>query len=276
MWRTLACATLAAAGVLALPRPAHADPTTDAKVAEDLANQAFEAYSKGEFQSAISLYKRAYQTSSAGIILFNIANIYDKKLRDKEQALEYYRRYLRSGDTEPDLVRRASERIDIVRADIEAAKQAMPEPTRPSTSTQTPTDAAGSVATTPEEPPKPKPPRPLLQTAGMIAVGVGVIGGFGISAWQGFVAKSKNDDAEDACQGATCDDRRGLELTDEARSAARISTVSAIAGVALVAGGIALYLYAPKNKEEQVTQTAIRITPELAPERAGIAISGAW
>ena len=99
---------------------------------------------------------------------------------------------------------------------------------------------------------------------------------FGISGWQAYSANKKNDDATGLCQGSTCDVRRGVELTNDARSAARISTVSAIAGVALVAGGVALYIYAPKNKEEQMTQTAVRITPDLAPERAGIAISGAW
>src|SRR6185436_186811 len=107
MWKLLAVTSMTVAGIVALPRAADAQPAgTETKAAEDLAQQAFDAYSRGDFLSAVALYKRAYQTSSAGVILFNIANIYDKKLRDKELALEYYRRYLRSGDTEPDLVKR--------------------------------------------------------------------------------------------------------------------------------------------------------------------------
>src|SRR5678815_4496723 len=103
MWKNMICISLAA-GLMAVPATSHAQTSaTDVKLAEELAQQAFEAYSKGDFGAAIVLYKKAYQTSPAGVILFNIANIYDKKIKDKEQALEYYRRYLRSGDTDPEL-----------------------------------------------------------------------------------------------------------------------------------------------------------------------------
>src|SRR6187402_1333343 len=135
MWKVLAWAIFAWAGTAALSTPAHAQPSAgDAKLAEGLAQEAFDAYDRGEFLPAIALYKDAYEASPAAMILFNIANIYDKKVGDKKQALTYYERYLRSSDTEPGLVKRASERVDIIHAELEAARSSQAEgrpPSRP-------------------------------------------------------------------------------------------------------------------------------------------------
>lgn len=154
MWKSLACAVVLFASAAAIPAPAQAQPSIDAKLAEELAQQAFDAYSKGEYIQAIALYKKAYQASSAGVILFNIANVYDKKVKDKEQALDYYRRYLRSGDTEPELVKRASERLDIVRAEIEATRAAAQEERAASVVTSRPGSPL-APATPPPPPPEP-------------------------------------------------------------------------------------------------------------------------
>jgi tetratricopeptide (TPR) repeat protein len=272
MWKIVACVVLAAA-IAAVPPAARAEPSaTDVKLAEDLAQQAFDAHARGDFAGAIALYKRAYQTSPSGVILFNIANIYDKKLKDKEQALEYYRRYLRSGDSEPELVKRASERIDIVRAELDAAKQAPPDDHAASSSPPPP--PAPSPAASP--PPSLPPPATESTTSGWRTVGLvtGIVGlvGLGVGGVYGYMAKSKNDDAAAACPGNVCPDARGLALSDDAHHAATISTISVIAGGALVIGGVGLYLYAPRKEHRM--RTALQITPQFGP--LGLAISGTW
>lgn len=277
MWKCLACVLVTAAVMAGAPGAAVAQPsTTDVKLAEELAQQAFDAYAKGDFGPAVALYKKAYQTSNAGVILFNIANIYDKKLKDKEQALEYYRRYLRSGDTEPDLVKRASERIDIVRAEMEAAKSASDE--RPSSPSSGPPSASPPLAPTLSvQSPPPPPPEPMSgwRTTGLVTGAVGVIG-LGVGTGFGLLAKSKNDKASEVCMGSTaCVDPSGVTLTDEARRAALVSTVSFIVGSALVVGGVGLYVYAPR-KENRMNKVGIRITPQVGPQGGGLAISGIW
>src|SRR3954462_2886177 len=189
MWKNLACAvfiTAGAAGVVASPTAAHAQPApTDAKAAEDLAQQAFDAYQKGDFGAAIALYKKAYQSSAAGVIFFNIANIYDKKLKDKDSAADYYRKYLRSGDTEPELVKRARERLDTVRAEIEASKQAQQDERNATASASRPGSPATPSLTLTQPPPKPSPPLSSRQKLG-IATGIGGVVGFGVAGYFGY------------------------------------------------------------------------------------------
>lgn len=274
MKKLLTVTAMTVAGIVALPRAANAQAAgTETKAAEDLAQQAFDAYSRGDFLSSVALYKRAYQTSSAGVILFNIANIYDKKLRDKELALEYYRRYLRSGDTEPDLVKRASERLDVVRAEIEAAKQATNDDRVPRANPPAP--AAGSVAPAAAKPTPPPPPQPQRTTLAYVGLG-SAVAGVGLMALGGYFgnqASKKNDDAERLCpSGNTCPDDRGLKLTQDAKDAARNSTWLFIGGGVLTAGGVALYIYAPKKMEDRMSRVSLRVTPQLG----GLAISGEW
>src|SRR5262245_58517221 len=276
MWKTLVCVTFVFAGIAALPVASYAQQASiELKQSEELAQQAFEAYSKGDYTSAISLYKKAYQTYANGVVLFNIANILDRKLKDKEQALDYYQRYLRSGDTEPGLVKRASERIEVVRAEIEAGKQAQSEDGTPSKSTvPRPSSSSGGDAPGLQKslPPPPPEPRSPYRIAGLATIGVGA-GAMVLGSVYGFMAKSKNDDASKVCNGNVCPDPKGLDLTRDARQAAKISTISFIAGGVLVASGIGLIIWGPK-KEKRTAAASIQITPQV--DQPGLAISGNW
>jgi tetratricopeptide (TPR) repeat protein len=275
MWKTLTCAVLVLAGAVAVPAAAHAQPApNDAKLAEELAQQAFDAYQKGDFAAAIALYKKAYQSSAAGVILFNIANIYDKKLKDKEQAFDYYRKYLRSGDTEPELVKRASERIDTVRAEIEAGKRTQEEERNAAAGGSNP-NGSGTVApgtvVLPPPPPPPDPPRTATQKLGLAAGGVGLatLAGGGLFA---YLARSKNKDAAGSCNDRVCQDDAGLQAVKDARKWANLSTGFVIAGAALITTGVVLYIYGPSKKEDRMNGTTVGIIPQLD----GLAITGAW
>src|SRR4051794_19658668 len=91
--------------VLAAPSYAQNPPNghDNIKQSEQLAQQAYDANAKGDYQAALSLYQQAYKATPAGVILFNIANLYDKRLKDRDAALDYYRRYINSSDTEGEI-----------------------------------------------------------------------------------------------------------------------------------------------------------------------------
>jgi hypothetical protein len=88
----------------------------------------------------------------------------------------------------------------------------------------------------------------VQRTVGLVAGGAGVVA-IGVGAFFGARAMSKNDDAKDeGCDGSRCDSREGLDLTDDAQSAATLSNVFVIGGAALAATGVVLYLTAPTEE----------------------------
>jgi hypothetical protein len=104
----------------------------------------------------------------------------------------------------------------------------------------------------------------------VVAGGVGVAG-LAVGGVFGFVAKGHNDDAAAHCAGSQCD-ATGISLLDQARSAATVSTVGFVAGGALLAGGVVLWLTAPRAP----SSTGLVIAPGAAPSFAGLALRGAW
>jgi hypothetical protein len=89
--------------------------------------------------------------------------------------------------------------------------------------------------------------------AGVVALGVGVV--FGLR------AISKNHDAASRCPASPrCADPEGVTLTDEAKSAATISTIAFVAGGVLAAGGVTLFLTAPSSPNKAAVGAAIRGT----------------
>jgi hypothetical protein len=80
----------------------------------------------------------------------------------------------------------------------------------------------------------------------LVAGGIGVVG-IGVGTVFGLQAKSRHDEAENYCSGAVCTDRRGVTAGDDARSAANVSTIAMIIGAVGVAGGVTLWLTAPRE-----------------------------
>ncbi|RYZ01345.1 MAG: PEGA domain-containing protein [Myxococcales bacterium] len=80
------------------------------------------------------------------------------------------------------------------------------------------------------------------------ATAVGVVG-IGISTVFALESKSKHDDAEGICFGSACN-ARGLQLSDDARTDGNLATAFAIVGAVGVAGGVALWLTAPKRERQ--------------------------
>jgi tetratricopeptide (TPR) repeat protein len=212
--------------VLFAPAVAHADDEVDAPTvrAEKLAADAELRVAGGQYEQAIELYVAAYKESPAAVLLFDMAWIYEHHLRQKQEANELYRRALDAGDLEPRLVKLAEERL--------RAANALPSP--------------------PEEHPLPLPPDKkreegrgwsTLKIGGVATAGVGVLG-IGTSLVLGALAKSKDDEADQFCNGDRCTDARALSLTDDATGLATGANVMFVTGAVLLAGGLVMWLVA--------------------------------
>ncbi|MDX2090815.1 MAG: hypothetical protein SFX73_23350 [Kofleriaceae bacterium] len=104
----------------------------------------------------------------------------------------------------------------------------------------------------------------------MTGLGAGVLVG-GVVA--GVMARSKWSDAKAACGGGTTctseeDLARGNELADSARSRGNISTVLVIAGGAVAAGGLVMWLTAPKQER------GVALAPGAGSATAGLSLVG--
>lgn len=213
--------------------------------AEQFADQAYKRYEKGEFPDAIALYMKSYELSRDARLLFNVAQIYDKKIQDRELAIEYYRRYLKTTTTEAELVKRSTERI----AALSAAAADKPTPPAASASATPPAQSQKApVAPPPPSPPaEPRSSPPLWigwTTAGVFAAGALVTG---------IVALGKAQDAKDTAFVG----RASGPADDKASSAKTMALVSTLlTGGAVLAGGITIYLSTTSK-----TSTALNIGP---------------
>jgi hypothetical protein len=109
--------------------------------------------------------------------------------------------------------------------------------------------------------------------AGIVIGGVGVVA-IGISTVMTFSARSKYNDALAAhCNGMTnmCD-AQGLTDTHDARSTANTATIIFSVGLAAVAGGVVVYLLAPKS--EPVREHALYLVPTVSSDGGGLAFGG--
>ncbi|HEX7667264.1 MAG TPA: hypothetical protein VF407_22185 [Polyangiaceae bacterium] len=122
-----------------------------------------------------------------------------------------------------------------------------PPPPVPTTSTPTP----------PESNPEGTSTRGNGQrTLGLIVGGVGVAG-VATGVVFGLIASSTYNDAKNNhCPTTTTCDPDGVSGGSTAHTQATVSTVAVIAGGALVAGGVVLYLTAPKHGDVSVQTTA--------------------
>jgi len=102
----------------------------------------------------------------------------------------------------------------------------------------------------------------------MIGGGVAVAGG----ATFGFLARSAWHDAKDVCGGTTCatpmDLAAGQVLVDRARTRGTIATVLVAAGGLLAAGGVIVWVTAPK------AERSITVTPTGSASSVGLAVLG--
>jgi len=218
------------AGVIVLGGQAQAAPSENA---DRIADQGYKAYEAGKFADAVALYSKAFQTSGDPRLLYNIGSIYDRKLKDRVLAEDFYRRYLTNPNNEPNLVKKATERLGELKAEEDAEKAA---------------------AAPPPPPPPPPPPRPEkkpfpLRETGIVVGGVGLVFVVVGSAF-GIAALGKSADVRDDCPNDVCAHASSAATRDTASHDATASTVFWGLGLAAIGGGVAMVLLDPKTKQK--------------------------
>jgi len=123
---------------------------------------------------------------------------------------------------------------------------------------------------------KPAPaPSPALRYA---AIGLGALSvvSLGVGAYFGIRAKSEHDDAVARCPASPCPDDVGITKNEDARKSAVVANVTIGAGVVALAGGVVLWLVAPKAEATKKTGGAARVTalPFVGPDGAGMFVGG--
>ena len=249
-----------------LAAPAAAADADATQAVEQLANLAYEQHAAGQYAESIATYLKAYELARASELLLNVATIYDRKLHEGELAAEYYRRYIRSPDASPDLVKRATERLGALKRDaalerdakVPPAAPAPPAPPLPAASlpSSSPPLPLAAPATPPAGPEPAAGPSPW-RTAGVV-LGASGLAGVLASMALGFAAKSENDAADVLCSGSACRTEAGVHDAHVAGSLATASTVAFVAGLALVAAGGTMVLAAPREVSPAVALLTIR------------------
>jgi hypothetical protein len=142
-----------------------------------------------------------------------------------------------------------------------------------------PAAAAATAATSPGSPsavavlPNETEPARTQRTIAWIAGGLGVVG-MGIGSYFGLRAMSKkNDYGKHVGADGACLDRECETLSREAHSAGNASTIGFVAGGALVATGVVLWLTAPSGKGKEARPGVL---PVAGPRSAGLQFQGSW
>ena len=286
MKRTLVSAALHGALFLALglgARDAGAQPkagsaqSIEVEQAEAYAADAFEAYQRKDYTTAVALYRKAYEAAPTADILFNIARIYDIGLGDRSLAMLFYQDYVVDPEAEDDRIEVAFERIGQLQAAERAAHE--PQPAAPPAAAPAPapaTPAAVRARTSPEvDLIEPSAPWTSLRVGGIVAGTVGLVS-IGIGAGFGVAALSDASTAREYCDGDVCSSQRGVDAVHSATKSADIATVSFALGGALVAAGGLLLWLDDGPPASHADSAKLEWSPIASESELGLALSGKW
>jgi serine/threonine-protein kinase len=145
---------------------------------------------------------------------------------------------------------------------------AAPPPATSATAPPPPT----ATATAPPPPSTPPSSGGTQRTIGIIVGAAGLVG-VGVGSFFGLNAMSKNNDAKTHCTADVACDPQGVSLTDDAKNAARISTIAFVAGGVFVAAGAVLWITAPKASP---ATGGVLVAPMVGAREGGIAVRGGW
>jgi hypothetical protein len=115
----------------------------------------------------------------------------------------------------------------------------------------------------------------MKRTLAYVAGGVGIVAA-GVGTYFGLRALSKNSESDDRCNGSLCDPQ-GLELADEADSAATVSNVAfAVGAVGIGAGAYLFFTSMPGSEPKADARSNARFDASIGADRASIVVKGVW
>ncbi len=206
-----------------LAAPAASDPV------ESLADAAAVHREAGRFAEAIVAYLRAYELGPEANLLYNVAYIYDKDLKNAERAREFYRRYAIAKDALPDLRVLAIERLEVLA--VESVEPEVREVVREVEVIREVERPAPLVLAPPPPPPD------AARAWGWSVLGVGAASTLTGVAFTVLAAQSEDERA------SASDALERQALADESSERAALGHVSlAIGALGLVSGALLLFL----------------------------------
>jgi hypothetical protein len=132
-----------------------------------------------------------------------------------------------------------------------------------------PADEGGGATPTPETPSS---NGSTQRTIGLVVGGLGIIG-VGIGSVFGLSAMSKENDAtQHDCNSSNQCNRTGVQLGQDAQSAATASTIAFAVGGVAIAGGVLLYFTAPKGS----SAPTVGLRASTIPGGGTVGVQGAW
>jgi hypothetical protein len=114
---------------------------------------------------------------------------------------------------------------------------------------------------------------PRWQDPAAVTAGSAGVVSLGISLAFTLAAKSRYDSSSSHCSANNGCDAMGLAARRTADTDADVATGTVIAGGALVAGGLALWLLAPRDRPQR---SGIVLLPALGPTSAGLTLHRVW
>jgi hypothetical protein len=148
---------------------------------------------------------------------------------------------------------------------------AEPPMTAPTAGTAAPATPSSSIAAAPEV--APPTAHGTAQRAGGLVTGAVGVAGLIVGTTFGAIARADNNDAKKNCLVDSACNPQGYASSTSAEHAATASTVAFIAGGALVAAGLVVYLTAPPSSPRSAR---IGLTPMVAEAATGVALHGGW
>jgi hypothetical protein len=150
------------------------------------------------------------------------------------------------------------------------------EPAPATPAPQAPPPPPSTSPSPPPEAPAPAAPAPASRTPGWIVGGIGVVG---LGVGTGFAVRSLSlkNQADPECKNKLCTPH-GTSLISDATTSANIATAAFAVGLVGVAAGTFLVIHPLRlsSGSGSGSGASARITPQLAADRAGLLLDGAW
>ena len=236
-----------------------ATPSTQSKNNQDvntLVTDAVSLFQNGAYEKALEKFQTAYDLIEEPNILFNMARCY-QELDDKENAIEYFNRFLFHPDTPEDAKPAARQRLKELQPDTAPAPAAVDTPSDDDTATDNTEPAEdtsnsetnpleGQTATEPNSSEEAKisrvPEWTLIGTGAAITIAGAAFGGVALAKHSAF------EDSHDA------DEKKDLESSGKAMGLA--SDISLGVGIVTMATGIILFVARGRHTSEESPTTA--------------------
>jgi hypothetical protein len=135
-----------------------------------------------------------------------------------------------------------------------------------------PVTPAPAVEPSPATPPAEGPHGLGTQRILAIATGAVGLGGVVVGSIFGLETLSKHSSSEQQCQGNVCNPTGFQDVTD-GKNAGNVSTIAFVAGGALLAGGVVLWLTAPASAPKV---GSLAVTPLVERDGGGFSLRGTW